>query len=355
MINLLKVNFPMNNKRVSIKHLIIISKNLGQIYNDGISIHDGIELISETITNKEYKQSLRKVALYMKEGLTLSESFKKFDNLYPQFFTGLISIGENTGKLYEVLCGISLFYEKYLNIAQSIKNACIYPVFVLLSIIALIIILIEQINPSFYEIYKSINVSPPPSCTFLYNVKIFFERNVYITIFSILCWGTVLCLIFKCLYSKINVEMFIRVKIVKKIIEYITVLLFSILFSTGINISKGLIFCEDSISPQYLNGKLKDINKDLIKGKGLTDALKKSNILSKYTLTVISIREESGTISEGFKEIAESMEDEISKQIKKYLSLITPAFILIMAIGIVIFLGVFVLPLYDSLQLRSVR
>lgn len=345
----------MSNKRVLLKYLIIISRNLGQIYKDGISINKGIELISETITNKEYKQSLQKITIYMNDGLTLSESFKKFNNLYPQFFTGLISIGENTGKLYEVLCGISFFYEKYLNITESIKNACIYPVFVLLSMVALVIILIEQINPSFLEIYKSMSIQPPSSCTFLYDVKMFFERNVYITILSILCWGTALWLILKQLYSKVNIEMFIKIKIVRRVIEYITVLLFSILFSTGINISKGLTFCEDSISPKYLNNKLKEINKDLLKGKGLTEALEKSNVLSKYTLAVIGIREESGTISEGFKEVAESMEEEISKKIKKYLSYITPAFVLIMAVTIMIFLGVFILPLYDSLQLRSVQ
>lgn len=345
----------MNNKKVSLKCLVIISKNLGRIYKDGISINQGIDLISETINNKEYKSSLEKMSKSMKEGLSLSESFKKFDNLYPQFFTGLISIGENTGKLYEVLCGVGLFYEKYLNIIKSLKSACAYPVFVLLSIIALIIMTIEQINPSFYDIYKSMNIVPPSSCTFLYNVKVFLQQNMYITIFSLLCWGSVLWLIFKSLCSKINVERFKKIKIVRRIIEYITVLLFSILFSTGINISKGLMFCEDCISPQYLNEKLKNINKDLIKGKGLTEALEKSNLLSKYTLAVINIQEESGTVSEGFNEISKSMEDEVLRDIKKYLSYITPIFVMIMALCIMAFLGVFILPLYDSLQFGAIR
>ncbi|MBE6063637.1 MAG: type II secretion system F family protein [Clostridium butyricum] len=345
----------MNNKKVSLKHLMIISRNLGQIYKDGIPINEGIEIIGDTIHNKEYKQSLKKISIYMKDGLNLSDSFKKFDYLYPQFFTGLISIGENTGKLYEVLCGLSLFYEKYLNITESLKSACVYPAFVLISIAILILLLTEHINPSFYDIYKSINISPPASCIFLYKVKLFFEQNMYTTIFSILCWGAVFAVIFKCLNKRFNVESFRRLKIVKNIIEYITVLLFSILFSTGINISKGLSFCEDSIRPKYLNEKLKEVNNQLIKGRGLAESLEKSGLLSKYTLTVVKIREESGTISEGFKEISEDMEQMISKEIKKYLSYITPAFVVIMGICVMIFLGVFVLPLYDSLQLRSIR
>lgn len=345
----------MNKKRISIKYLMMISRNLGQIYKDGIPINEGIDLIGETIHNKDYKQSLQKISLYMRDGISLSNSFKKFDNLYPTFFTGFISIGENTGKLYEVLLGISVFYEKYLNITESLKSACIYPAFILMSIFILVILLTEQINPSFYEIYRSINITPPSSCAFLYKVKIFFEQNIFMTIACILCWGMVLGLTLKYLYTRLNVEHFKRVKIVQNIIEYITVLLFSILCSTGINISNGLKFCEDSISPKYLNEKLKSVNKDIMKGRGLTESLEKSKLLSNYTLAIIKIREESGTISEGFNEIAESMEEKISKEIKKYLSLVTPVFVMLMAACIVIFLIVFVLPLYDSLQVRSIR
>ncbi len=73
----------MSNKKMSIKYLMIISRNLGQIYKDGIPINEGIDLIGETIHNKDYKQSLQKISLYMKEGLNLSDSFMKFHNLYP--------------------------------------------------------------------------------------------------------------------------------------------------------------------------------------------------------------------------------------------------------------------------------
>ncbi|MDO5516893.1 MAG: type II secretion system F family protein [Clostridium sp.] len=345
----------MSKNKISKKQLMIIAQNLGQIYKDGIPINQGIDLISETIHHKEYRRSLEKVSSYMKDGLSLSESFKKFSELYPPFFTGLISIGENTGKLYEVLYGISVFYEKYSFITDSVKSACIYPIFVFTSMMFLFILLMEKINPSFYDIYKSMNINPPDSCSFLYDIKQFFEQNYYMTAVGVICWGIVSLLIIRYLYSKIRIESFKRFKVVRNIIEYITVLLFSILCSTGINISYGLKYCEDSISPEYLNERLKKVNKNITQGKGLTESLEKSDLLSKYTLSIIRIREESGTISEGFKEIADSMEEKISKEIKKYLSLIPPVFVVIMAVCIIVFLLVFVIPLYDSLQMGIIR
>lgn len=345
----------MSKNNYSKKQLKLIAKSLGQIYNDGIPINEGIDLISETINDKEYKKSLQKISLYMRDGLSLSEGFKRFDKLYPPFFTGFISIGENTGKLYEVLYGISIFYEKYSFITDSIKSACIYPLFVLGSIFCLLILLTEKINPSFYDIYISLNIKPPKSCSFLYDAKLFLEQNFYMTAVTIICWGIVSLLVIRHLYSKLRIESFKRFRIVRDVIEYITVLLFYILCSTGINISYGLKYCEDSINPEYLNERLKEVNASIINGKGLTESLKKSNLLSKYTLSIIRIREESGTIEEGFKEISDNMEEKISREIKKYLSLINPVFVIIMAACIIIFLLVFVVPLYDSLQMGVIR
>ena len=83
------------------------------------------------------------------------------------------------------------------------------------------------------------------------------------------------------------------------------VLLFSIITSTGINISQALEYCENSMSFDYLRKKIKEINISILKGRTLTEALEKSGIFSKYTLAIIKIREESGTIEEGFKELSQ--------------------------------------------------
>ncbi|WP_423201002.1 type II secretion system F family protein [Clostridium saccharobutylicum] len=62
------------------------------------------------------------------------------------------------------------------------------------------------------------------------------------------------------------------------------------------------------------------------------------------------MKEESGTIEEGFKELSNSLERKLYQKIQKYLSYINPIFIVIMAVCIAIFLLVFVLPLFDALQ-----
>ncbi|AWK52409.1 type II secretion system F family protein [Clostridium beijerinckii] len=336
--------------KVNEEQLSLIASNLAQIYKDGIPITTALELVADILPNKTYKNSILKILMFIKQGKSLSEGFAQFEDLYPEFFIGIITIGENTGKLYEVLKGLNIYYDKSLFIKKEIKDASMYPSFIFVSMIILIIFLINKVIPEFCEIYKSMDIELPANCKFLYDIYSTFENNPALTIITMSSWTLIAIILSKCLFNKINCEKLIKIKIVKSFFEYIMVLLFSIITSTGINILQALQYCENSMSFAYLRKKIKEINISILNGRTLTEALGKSEIFSKYTLAIIKIREESGTIEEGFKELSNNLEYKLFEQIKKYLKLINPIFMVIMATFITIFLLGFVLPLFDNLK-----
>ena len=127
-----------SKKYVNEKQLSFIAKSLAQIYKDGISINKALILVEESVSDKHYKKSLKMVSHNINSGRNLSESFNECMFLYPKLFVGLISIGENTGKLYEILVQLGEYYEKSSEIKNEVKTACIYPVFILFSIVMLI-------------------------------------------------------------------------------------------------------------------------------------------------------------------------------------------------------------------------
>jgi type IV pilus assembly protein PilC len=343
-------NIRLFKNKANEKQLSLISGNLAQLYKAGIPIATALELVIDILPNKAYKSSLNKVLISIKQGKSLSEGFAQFKDLYPEFFIGIISIGENTGKLYEVLIGLDLYYNKSLFIKKEIKNASAYPIFIFISMIILSIFLLNEVIPNFCEIYKSMNIELPASCKFLYDINTSIKSNPTLTIITIVSWSLILIIILKLSYKKINIEKFIKISVVKSFFEYFMVLLFSIITSTGINISRALEYCENSISFIYLRNKIRVINSNIIRGRTLSESLEKSGVFSKYTLAVIKVREESGTIEDGFKELTHNLEYKLSEQIKKYLGLINPIFVFIMASFLVVFLLEFVLPLFDKLE-----
>ena len=341
-------------KKADEKQLAFIAENLAQIYKAGIPITDAIELIIDISPNKTYVNSLYKVLLSIKAGNSLSEAFAQFSDLYPEFFVGIISIGENTGKLYMVLKALSVFYSKTQYIKNEIKNASAYPAFILFSIIVLSIFLVSKVIPNFCEIYKSMNIPLPANCKWLYDMYVSLYSDPFIAFMNVVCVSLMLIIVLKVISKKINRDIFIKIPIVRAFFEYIMVLILSIIISTGINISKALGYCENSISFTYLKRKITGINSKIIRGSTLTEALDASGMFSKYSLAIIKIREESGLIDEGLKELSKDLEGKLLERIEKCLKRINPVFIFIMAGFIVTFILTFVVPLFDTLQ-RGIR
>lgn len=343
-------NRKLFKSRVNDEQLSLIAGNLAQLYKNGIPIATALELVADISYNKTYKESLLKVLTFIKQGKSLSEGFSQFKTLYPEFFTGIIAIGENTGKLHSVLKGLNLYYSKCVFIKKEIKNASMYPLFIVLSMFILSIFFVNNIIPSFCEIYKAMNIALPTSCKFIYEFNNNLKENPFVSIVTISCWASIILIVLKYLFKKISIDKFVKVSIVKLFFEYIMVLFFSIITSSGINISKGLKHCEESITFIYLQNKILKINENILGGRTLTEALEKSGVFSKYTLAIIKVHEEGGTIEEGFKGLSVDLEHNLSEQIKKYLRFISPMFVIIMAMFIVIFLVGFVLPLFNNLK-----
>jgi len=351
-----KLNFLTRAKKLLFKvkvdeqQLSLIAANLAQLYKAGIPITTALELVADVLHSKTYKDSLGKVLMSIKQGNSLSEGFSEFKELYPEFFIGIIAIGENTGKLYFVLKGLNVFYDKCFFIKKEIKNASAYPKFIFVSIIILTIFFLNKILPNFCEIYNSMNIKLPANCKGLYDLNNFFKNEPLLTTITIISWTSIAGILFKYFANRISIDNFTKINIVKSFFEYIMVVLFSIITSTGINISKALESCENSIGFDYLKKKIRKINIDILNGKTLTESLEKSGVFSKYTLAIIKIGEESGTINVGFEELADNLERQLFQQIKKYLSYISPIFMFIMAILVVTFMVGFLIPLFDNMK-----
>lgn len=344
-------NFSMSKKKNN-EMLSFISGSLAETYKSGISINEGLELIIDSISSRPYKESLRKILSCIRDGQTLSEGCRNFKELYSGFFIGMICIGEESGKLYEVLKGLSLYYERCEFIKKEIINACIYPFFVLICFLLLSFVGIYVIVPDFYDIYASMNIEMPSSGRFLYSLSMNLKENFTLSLISIMCWGILIpFIIFKYFNTVIKGELFIGFQVVKDMFEYLMIIILSIITSCGVNISYCLNYCEDYIDSFYLREKIHNINNNIKNGSTLSEALEYEKIFSQYTMAIIKVKEETGNIESGFNELSYELGKKINKKIKRYIKFIEPLLMLIMSGIIIVFLMVFFMPLFTNLDI----
>lgn len=336
------------------KQLSFIAKSLGDIYKDGVPLDKALILVEESVSDKRYKKSLRTVLHWINSGKSLSEAFDKCSMLYPKMFIGFVSIGENTGQLYEILIQLAEYYDKSSEIKSEVKSASMYPGFIILSLTVLIAVFINKIIPSFYSIYISMGITPSNFYRIIYDFQNGFKENYAVNMISIVCITSAAVIAARMIICNERFHRIMKLKIIKDVMEYMTVLIFSIISTSGISILQGLDYCAGSITPEYLNKKIIGIRNSILKGNTLSESLEKSGLLSNYALAVIKIKEETGNIDEGFRLLSLRLEKQIHNKINTYLKALSPILIVVMGVIVFIFISVFVLPLFKELQ-RGIR
>jgi type IV pilus assembly protein PilC len=119
-IDFLLLHTPLISSLVKETNSARTARTLGSLLSSGIDVVNAISITKDVVVNSYYKEVLNRAGDQVQKGITLSEIFKDGEDVYPIFVSEMISVGEETGKLPEMLEKIAIFYED--DIDQKTKN-----------------------------------------------------------------------------------------------------------------------------------------------------------------------------------------------------------------------------------------
>ncbi|MBP7740749.1 type II secretion system F family protein [Candidatus Woesebacteria bacterium] len=95
------------------------ARTLALLLGAGISLLEAIAIVTESVENIVYRSALEEVGKQVEKGSSLSESLSHYD-MFPVILHQMMSVGEETGKLDEVLKKLSVYFEQESE--HAIKN-----------------------------------------------------------------------------------------------------------------------------------------------------------------------------------------------------------------------------------------
>jgi len=96
------------------------ARSMSSLLLSGVPIIHSIEITEDVVQNIYYKNILKEAIEAIEKGEPLSEIFKSNPRFYPIMMSEMVQVGEETGKLAEMLLQIALFYEE--EIENKTKN-----------------------------------------------------------------------------------------------------------------------------------------------------------------------------------------------------------------------------------------
>ena len=102
------------------------TNTLGTLLNSGVSIIDALKVTSNTAGNAVIEAAIGVVLQSISAGQTIAEPLKE-TKVFPAMVISMISVGEKTGGLPEMLLRISSFYDEEVNDAVDAMTAMMEP------------------------------------------------------------------------------------------------------------------------------------------------------------------------------------------------------------------------------------
>ena len=129
------------------------TRTLGTLLASGVSIIEAMDITAKTAGNRVISDAISKSVLAIAEGDTITGPLKD-SGVFPPMVTQMISVGEKTGDLDQMLNKIADFYDEEVDEAVSALTSVIEPIIIVLMGVVIGAILIAMYLPMFDIIGK---------------------------------------------------------------------------------------------------------------------------------------------------------------------------------------------------------
>lgn len=127
----LKLTIPIVKGMFKALYISRSLQTMGQLINAGVPMLDTLAITADISGNVIFKTTWRKVHSAVKQGKKVTLALQK-DEVLPRSVVQMISAGEESGKLGEVLDEIAIFYSKNLKDAIKAVTGMIEPIMILM-------------------------------------------------------------------------------------------------------------------------------------------------------------------------------------------------------------------------------
>ena len=130
------------------------ARTMSSLLSSGVPIVNALEVTESVVPNHLYKAALLDARNSIQKGETISTVLARYEKIYPPFITEMTAVGEETGKISEMLLNVALFYEEDVDDKTKNLSTIIEPVLMIIIGIGVAIFALSMLAPT----YSLVNV-----------------------------------------------------------------------------------------------------------------------------------------------------------------------------------------------------
>ncbi len=333
----LKQRFLLSSK-VKEEHLYHFSRELSILLKSGMRLDQALELLISSIGNVTLKHQTQEVLKAVKKGQSLTEALRAQSDIFGEDYLSIVEIGEKTGNLSGSFKSISNYLLFRMEVFSQIKNAMVYPIFLLGASVIVVGVLFLVVIPKFFSAFGNQVTGNLPLLSRTMLLLSTFTRNHMGGVLVVFV-GVVMFL-FRFFKSKRGnafvKDVVTKLPFIKGLVLTMDISKFSytfaLLLKSGVEILDALNLSMKGVRTPFFESGIKRLIQYVKEGERMGPALQEIKGLPSTFISMVKVGEESGNLVEVLEEVYNIFSLQFQNKVKKALSLFEPLLIATVAI-----------------------
>lgn len=351
LLDLLGKDISFGNGQLSDRKKESFYNELGTLIRSGIDLRSALELTAGSYTHKKDVVLFASVLQQVIGGKSLSETMqeeKKFSAY--EFYS--IRIGEETGRLAEVLGELAKYYRAKISQRRKIIGAITYPLLVLVTSFAAVFFMIKFVVPMFADVFKRFGGKLPYLTSLIVSFSDWFDRYIYLML-GIIVLVVILVLVNRKTpwFKKYSALTLLRIPVVGEITKKIYLAQFAntmrLLTETNTPLLQALELVRQMITFYPVEQSLRLAQGDILLGSSLSTALSKYDFYPAKFIQMIRIAEEVNKLEHFFEQLSQQYTEEVEYKTNAISGLLEPLIIIFLGLVVGVILIAMYLPMFQ--------
>jgi type IV pilus assembly protein PilC len=353
----ININIPGLSGKVKSKVLTTFTRQLATLVDAGLPLLRGLRVLEKQERNPTLKNIIAELALSIEGGSTFSEGLAQHPKVFNRLYVNMVKAGELGGVLEVVLNRLSEFMEKAQKIKGKVIAAMFYPVAVLIVAVAIMMVLMIKVIPSFEQVFVGMGEGRPlPAFTRLVlGISRAVKDHIIVTAICVAVFVILFVLFKKTKFGRHAWDKFkLKMPVVGPVVSKVAISRFTrtlgTLVSSGVPILQALTIVKETAGNVIIANAVHSVHESVKEGETITAPLEASGVFPPMVISMVDVGEQTGALPEMLLKIADNYDDEVDNAVAAMTSLLEPIMIVFLAVIVGSIVIAMFLPLIDLMN-----
>jgi len=337
---------------LSPSELALLTRQLASLSQSGLPLEEALLAVSQQNDQPRTKSILLGVRSKVMEGHSLADGLGEFPQAFPELYRATVAAGEQSGHLDVVLERLADYTEARQSLRQTISNALIYPIVLVLMSVGIISFMLSSVVPKIVGVFENAGGELPALTVGLIATSDFLRNHWLLLIIGI---GAVLYgawwIMRKEGPKRRYHRMLLRTPIAGTLTRGINTARFtrtlSILAGSGVPILDALKIAADVVENLPMRDAVNEAAVRVREGAGISSSLGASKLFPPMMIHLIASGETGGRLEEMLDRSATNQEREVNGLIAMLLGILQPLLIVLMGAVVMTIVLAILLPIFE--------